>query len=155
MCYLCVSFLCLGCMWFQITSFRLSCAVALLESSLISKIIVYKIYCYWWWRDLEDRIGNQERWHRRNLHHFCTTLFADFCIIIFEFLCLSGLNCVHFIPSKSGELKDFIPSKSGTLKVWERSLLRSVTFGSSGRIQVDSLVTRPTAIYDDEIWKIV
>ena len=31
--------------------------------------------------------------------------------ISFEFLYLSRLSCVHFIPSKSGEIKDFIPSK--------------------------------------------
>ena len=37
--------------------------------------------------------------------------------IIFGFLYLSGLSCVHFIPSKCGELKDFIPSKSVELKV--------------------------------------
>ena len=37
--------------------------------------------------------------------------------IIFECLYLSGLNCVHVISSKSGELKDFIPSISVELKV--------------------------------------
>ena len=37
--------------------------------------------------------------------------------IIFDFLYLSGLGCVHFIPSKSGKLKDFIPLKSVELKV--------------------------------------
>ena len=37
--------------------------------------------------------------------------------IIFEFSYLSGLSCVHFIPFKSGELKDSIPSKSVELKV--------------------------------------
>ena len=36
--------------------------------------------------------------------------------IIFEILYLSGLSCVHFIPSKSAEIKDFIPLKSVELK---------------------------------------
>ena len=49
----------------------------------------------------------------------------------------------------------FVPSKSGKIKVIEHSPLRSVTFSGSGGIQVDSLATRPTPIYDDEIWKIV
>ena len=58
--------------------------------------------------------------------------------ISFECLCLSGLSCVHFIPLKSGKLKDFIPLKSVELKC---SPIRSVTFGGSRGIQVDSLVT--------------
>ena len=52
----------------------------------------------------------------------------------------------------------FIPLKSGELKVREQqqcSPLCSVTFGSSGGIQVDSLATKSTAIYDHKIWKIV
>ena len=36
--------------------------------------------------------------------------------IIFEFLYLIGLSCVHFILSKSAEIKDFIPLKSVELK---------------------------------------
>ena len=36
--------------------------------------------------------------------------FSVSCISV-EFLYLSGLSCVYFFPSKSGELKDFIPSK--------------------------------------------
>ena len=72
--------------------------------------------------------------------------------ISFDFLSLSGLSCAHFIPLKSGKLKDFIPLKSVELKC---SPIRSVTFGGSCGIQVDSLVTRPTAIHDNKIWKIV
>ena len=68
--------------------------------------------------------------------------------ISFEFLYLSGLSCVHFIPLKSGKLKDFILLKSVELKC---SPLRSVTFGGSRGIQVNSLVTRPTAIHDNKI----
>ena len=51
----------------------------------------------------------------------------------------------------------FIPLKSGELKVREQqcSPLRSVTFGGSGGIQVDSLATKSTALYDHKIWKIV
>ena len=58
--------------------------------------------------------------------------------IIFEFWYLSGLSCMHFIPSKSGELKDFIPSKICGIRC---SPLRSVTFGGSRGIQVDGLAT--------------
>ena len=72
-------------------------------------------------------------------------------LIIFEYLYLSGMSCVHFIPSKSAEIKHFIPSKSVELNVWEFSPLRSVTFSGSRGIQVDSLVTRPTAIHDNKI----
>ena len=68
--------------------------------------------------------------------------------ISFDFLSLSGLSCAHFIPLKSGKLKDFILLKSLELKC---SPLRSVTFGGSCGIQVDSLVTRPTAIHDNKI----
>ena len=52
----------------------------------------------------------------------------------------------------------FIPLKSGKLKVREQqqfSPLRSVTFGGSGGIQVDSPTAKSTAIYDHKIWKIV
>ena len=43
-----------------------------------------KTYCYSLQQDLEDRIGNQERRHWKNLHHFRTILFADiWCIISF------------------------------------------------------------------------
>ena len=59
--------------------------------------------------------------------------------ISFEFLYLSGLSCVHFIPSKSGKLKGSFPSKSVELK--ECSPLWSVTFGGSHGIQVNSLAT--------------
>ena len=72
--------------------------------------------------------------------------------IILEFSYLSGMSFVHFIPFKSGELKDSIPSKSVELKC---SPLLSVTFGGSRWIQVDSLAVRPTAIHDNKIWKIV
>ena len=63
--------------------------------------------------------------------------FLSYCII-FEFLYLSGLSCVHFIPSKSGELNDFIPSKICGIKCLP---LRSITFGVSRGIQVNSLTT--------------
>ena len=46
-------------------------------------------YCYSWQQDLEDRVRNQERWHRRNLNDFCTILFADiWCITSFLSVCI-------------------------------------------------------------------
>ena len=47
------------------------------------------------------------------LESFLYNLVCRFSVscISFEFLYLSGLSCVYYIPSKSGELKDFIPSK--------------------------------------------